>query len=266
MYLPSLGILSHIARRSFGICDLGRLLAARDGQECLYEGECAGCLTSDVSANRRFEIDDELAVYTNCRDGGAALIERSPIGRRSRKAAVFVAPSPEREHDRVIGLISDTHGLVRPEAMAALQGSELIIHAGDIGSPEVLETLNLVAPVLAVRGNNDRGGWAKKIPTARIVEIGRVIVYVLHDEHALDRDPAAAGFQVVVSGHSHHPSVEERNGVLFVNPGSAGPRRFSLPVCVGRLYCRGQAVEAKLIELEVLAQMAESSGRVKFRA
>jgi hypothetical protein len=134
-----------------------------------------------------------------------------------------------------VGLISDTHGLLRPEALQALAGVEHIIHAGDIGGPEVIEALRDIAPVAAVRGNNDKGAWAGEFPPWLALEFGGVGIHVLHDVKELDVDPAAAGFRVVVAGHSHKPQVTERDGVLFVNPGSAGPRRFSLPVTIGYL-------------------------------
>ncbi len=150
---------------------------------------------------------------------------------------------------RVVGLISDTHGLVRPEALAALEGAELIIHAGDIGGAEVIEALCRVAPVTAVRGNNDRGAWAEEFPEFEVVEVNKTFVYVLHDLKELDLSPEAAGFRVVVSGHSHKPLAEERRGVLYLNPGSAGPRRFKLPVTVARLKLDGGDVSAEIISL-----------------
>lgn len=134
-----------------------------------------------------------------------------------------------------IGLISDTHGLLRPEALRALAGSHLIVHAGDIGKPEILDTLKAVAPVVFVRGNIDTGPWASAWPETAVAEAGRALIYVLHDLQALDLNPAAAGFHIVVSGHSHKPARTERAGVLYLNPGSAGPRRFKLPVTVARL-------------------------------
>src|ERR1700693_977675 len=134
-----------------------------------------------------------------------------------------------------IGLISYTHGLLRPEALRALEGSELIIHAGDVGKPEIIEALKTLAPVVAVRGNVDTEPWASALPETEVVETGVAIVYVLHDVHALDLNPAAAGFHIVVSGHSHRPARTEHGGVLYINPGSAGPRRFHLPVTVARL-------------------------------
>jgi uncharacterized protein len=151
----------------------------------------------------------------------------------------------------VIGVISDTHGLVRPEAVTALVGSELIVHAGDIGGPDVLATLGGVAPVVAVRGNNDRGSWAATLPEREVVEVGGCRLYVLHDVKTLDLDPVAAGLQAVIAGHSHRPLLRTRDGVLFVNPGSAGPRRFTLPIAVARLEVRQGRLGARIIELPI---------------
>jgi putative phosphoesterase len=156
-----------------------------------------------------------------------------------------------KEIDRLVGVISDTHGLVRPEAVEAFRGVELILHAGDVGGPRVLEALEGVAPVVAVRGNNDRGEWAERLPEWEVVEVGAVSIYMLHDVKEIDISPSGAGFRVVISGHSHRPSMEERRGVLYLNPGSSGPRRFSLPVSVALLSVRGEDVEAQLIELAV---------------
>ena len=150
-----------------------------------------------------------------------------------------------------IGLISDTHGLVREEAVAALKGCQHILHAGDIDEPDVLVKLRKLAPVTVVRGNNDRGAWAKAIPVYDVVEFGQVSIYLRHDELELDLDPRAAGFQVMMFGHSHKPRIETRDGVLFVNPGSAGPRRFKLPVAVGELLITGDQVEARIVTLAV---------------
>lgn len=150
-----------------------------------------------------------------------------------------------------VGVISDTHGLVRPEAVAALAGAELIIHAGDVGGPEVLEALGRLAPVVAVRGNNDRGAWADGLPEYETVEVNNTSIYVLHDLKELDIAPAAAGFRVVVAGHSHKPLIEERRGVLYLNPGSAGPRRFKLPVTVARLKPDSGDASAEIINLDV---------------
>jgi putative phosphoesterase len=146
----------------------------------------------------------------------------------------------------IIGVISDTHALLRPEAVTALQGSERIIHAGDVGAPEVLTAL---APVTAVRGNNDHGAWAKAIATTEVVDADGQLIYLLHDVKELDLDPSAAGFSVVVSGHSHRPAQEMRNGVLWFNPGSAGPRRFRLPVTVGRLTIAGGVVRGEIVSI-----------------
>jgi putative phosphoesterase len=152
---------------------------------------------------------------------------------------------------KVIGVISDTHGMLRPEAVEALRGVELILHAGDVGSPEVLEALKVIAPVVAVRGNNDKGAWAEELPPWEVAEVGVVFIYMIHDVKEIDLSPAAAGFQVVVSGHSHKPSVEERKGILYVNPGSAGPRRFKLPISVARLTVSGETVSAEVVGLSV---------------
>jgi putative phosphoesterase len=145
-----------------------------------------------------------------------------------------------------IGLISDTHGLLRPEALRALAGVEHIIHAGDIGGPEIIETLRGVAPVDAVRGNNDKGPWATQLPSWLALEFEGVGIHVLHDANEMDVDPAAAGFHVVIAGHSHKPKITERDGVLFVNPGSAGPRRFSLPVTIGYLTIAAGKAQASI--------------------
>jgi putative phosphoesterase len=134
-----------------------------------------------------------------------------------------------------IGLISDTHGLLRDEAVEALRGSELIVHAGDVGKPEILTALRQLAPVVAVKGNIDTASWASQLPATAVIEAGPATIYVLHDLQELDLDPTAAGIQIVVSGHSHKPSSTERSGILYINPGSAGPRRFRLPVTVARL-------------------------------
>ena len=149
-----------------------------------------------------------------------------------------------------VGVISDTHGLVRPEALAALRGSELIVHAGDIGGPEVLDALRALAPVVAVRGNNDRGPWAQKIAETEVVDAGGLLLYVIHDVHQIDLDPEAAGFAAVIAGHSHKPRCEEKEGVLWFNPGSAGPRRFKLPIAIGRLHVERKRVRGEILELE----------------
>jgi putative phosphoesterase len=150
-----------------------------------------------------------------------------------------------------VGLISDTHGLLRPEAEEALAGVDRIIHAGDIGNARILEQLELIAPVTAIRGNNDTGDWAASIPETQTTEINGVSVYVLHDVNQLDIDPGTSDIRVIISGHSHRPSVNQRDGILFVNPGSAGPRRFTLPISVGYLMiAAGQAhAEIRILEL-----------------
>ncbi|QSA99084.1 metallophosphoesterase family protein [Methylococcus sp. EFPC2] len=150
-----------------------------------------------------------------------------------------------------VGLISDTHGLLRPEALAFLRGCEHIIHAGDIGHVGILEELRTLAPLAPVRGNNDRGDWAQGLPETEFLEIGGVYVYVIHDLRELDIDPGSAGVSVVVSGHSHVPRIAEKNGVLYVNPGSSGPRRFKLPVAVGELILAGGSVSARIVELDL---------------
>ncbi len=158
---------------------------------------------------------------------------------------------PENPAANLIGVISDTHGLLRPEAKEALKGVDFILHAGDIGKPQVLEELRAIAPVIVVRGNNDKGQWADAIPERKVFEIGAISIYILHDLKELDLDPAAAGFNVVISGHSHRPSLQESRGVLFLNPGSAGPRRFKLPVSVAHLQIIGERVNAQMVELAV---------------
>ena len=149
-----------------------------------------------------------------------------------------------------VGLISDTHGLLRPEAVTFLRGSDYIVHAGDIGDANILRELNALAPVTAVRGNNDRGPWTEAIPESQVLQVNDVFIYILHNMAELDLDPIAAGFQVVVSGHSHQPSVEKRDGVLYINPGSSGPRRFKLPIAVAELDVAGHSLRARVVELE----------------
>lgn len=150
-----------------------------------------------------------------------------------------------------IGLISDTHGLLRPQAIEALAGSDAILHAGDIGDPAILDRLAEIAPVTAVRGNNDMAAWARRIPERTTVTIGGIACHILHDLGLLDIDPVAAGIQVVMSGHSHRPLARRENGVLFINPGSAGPRRFTLPIAIGRLLISDEIVREELIELSI---------------
>jgi uncharacterized protein len=148
-----------------------------------------------------------------------------------------------------VGVISDTHGLLRPEAAAFLRGCSHIVHGGDIGSQSILQELSLIAPTTAVRGNNDKGAWAKALAETELVRFGEVFVYLIHDLAQLDIEPRAAGVSVVVSGHSHQPLVQERDGVLYVNPGSAGPRRFKLPVAVAELNIAGRSVTSRIAEL-----------------
>lgn len=150
-----------------------------------------------------------------------------------------------------VGLIADTHGLLRPEAVAALAGSDLIIHCGDVGGPHVIEALAELAPVIAIRGNVDRGAWADPLPETTTAEVESRRIYVLHDLKQLNIDPAADGYHAVVCGHSHKPMIDTRDGVLYVNPGSAGPRRFKLPVALARLCVSRQGIEATPIELSV---------------
>jgi uncharacterized protein len=159
--------------------------------------------------------------------------------------------STRKQEPQLIGLISDTHGLVRPQALQALQGVDLVIHAGDIGTPEVMDALKRIAPLVAIKGNNDRGSWARSLPDTKLVKISAVQLYVIHNVKELDCDPVARGIQVVISGHSHKPSVVHREGVLYVNPGSAGPRRFKLPVAVGKLHMNRLNVKAEIIELDI---------------
>lgn len=148
-----------------------------------------------------------------------------------------------------IGLISDTHGLLRPEALAFLEGCDHIIHGGDIGAPGILRELAALAPLTAVRGNNDKESWAESLRESECLQLGEVVVYVIHDLAHIDIEPGGAHVRVVVSGHSHKPVVEERNGVLYVNPGSAGPRRFKLPIAVGELIVTDGTVSARTVEL-----------------
>ncbi|ALK97803.1 phosphodiesterase [Massilia sp. WF1] len=150
-----------------------------------------------------------------------------------------------------IGLISDTHGLLRPEALAFLAGSDHIVHGGDIGNPDILERLAAIAPLTVVRGNNDTAPWTASIPETARLDAGGVSIYVIHDLKELKLEPGAAGVRVVVSGHSHKPSCAERGGVLYVNPGSAGRRRFSLPIAAGELLVEDGQVRARLVTLDV---------------
>lgn len=148
-----------------------------------------------------------------------------------------------------IGVISDTHGLLRPEALEALRGSDLILHAGDVGSADILDELRRVAPVKAVRGNIDTSPWCDSLPETEVIEAGGLLLYMLHDLKQLDLNPSAAGFSAVICGHSHSPINEVRSGVLYLNPASAGPRRFKLPICVGKLHIRGGKITGDIIDL-----------------
>jgi len=150
-----------------------------------------------------------------------------------------------------LGIISDTHGLLRPQAAAFLRGCDRILHGGDIGNAEVITRLSTIAPVTAIRGNNDKGAWAKAIPETELFEFSGIYVYAIHDLSLLDIDPLGAGIQVVVSGHSHKPLIERRDGIVFVNPGSAGPRRFKLPISVADILIEGGAISSRIVELEI---------------
>lgn len=158
-----------------------------------------------------------------------------------------------------VGLISDTHGLLRPEAIGFLRGSDFIIHGGDIGNAGILDELRALAPVTAVRGNNEKGAWALSLPETEVLQIGQSFVYVLHDLAGLDIDPGAAGFRIVVSGHSHRPRIKERDGVLYVNPGSTGPRRFKLPITAGELIFSDGKVTAQIVDL-IAQELIQTSG------
>jgi len=154
----------------------------------------------------------------------------------------------------VLGLISDTHGLLRPEAVDALCGVDQILHAGDVGAPEILNRLETIAPVTAVRGNVDGGAWARKLPLSEVVEVDGMSIYMLHILEKLDLKPEAAGFSAVIYGHSHVPKIEKKNNVLYFNPGSAGPRRFKLPITVGKLIVDAKKLHAEIIELAVMRE------------
>lgn len=149
----------------------------------------------------------------------------------------------------IIGIISDTHGLLRPEAVELLRGSEHIIHAGDIGEPGIIPALEKIAPVTAIRGNVDTQPWARRFAETEVVELGGVSIYIIHDVNALDLNPQAAGFAAVISGHSHQPKQETKNGVLYFNPGSAGPRRFKLPISVGMLEIESGRITGSILSI-----------------
>jgi putative phosphoesterase len=151
----------------------------------------------------------------------------------------------------IVGVISDTHGLLRPEALALLRGSEHIIHAGDIGAPEIIPALERIAPVTAIRGNIDKSAWAQRYPETQVVELGGLHIYVIHDLNALDLNPKAAGFASVISGHSHQAKQEIKDGVLYFNPGSSGPRRFKLPVTLGRLEIGSGRIHGEVLGIRL---------------
>jgi uncharacterized protein len=163
----------------------------------------------------------------------------------------------------IIGVISDTHGLLRPEAVDLLRGSQHIIHAGDIGAPEIIPELEKIAPVTAIRGNVDTQGWARRYAETEVVELGGLHLYVIHDVNALDLNPRAAGFAAVISGHSHQPKQSSKDGVLYFNPGSAGPRRFKLPVSVGRLEIDDKYMNAKILEIQLSPRRHGDTGESK---
>lgn len=165
--------------------------------------------------------------------------------------------------ERVVGLISDTHGLLRPEALAALQGSDFIVHAGDIGDVAILERLSQIAPVTAVRGNNDQDAWAAVLPDIARLDVHARRILVIHDLSQLGHDASLDGIDVVVSGHSHRPRSGQRGKILFINPGSAGPRRFRLPISIGRLLVVGDRIDATLVALEVEAALLPRQRRVR---
>lgn len=151
---------------------------------------------------------------------------------------------------QLVGVISDTHGLVRSSVIEALLGVDLIIHAGDIGRVEVIQALKKIAPVVAVRGNMDHADWSKDLPDSRVIEVDSALIYVLHDRQRLDLDPEAAGFQVVIYGHSHQPAMRKKGRVLYLNPGSAGPKRFRSPITLALLSIENDSVQARLVELD----------------
>lgn len=165
--------------------------------------------------------------------------------------------------DKCVGVIADTHGLLRPEAVAALASVDLIVHAGDIGSQAILEELCAIAPVVAVRGNNDRDDWADSLPETATTEVGGVRLYVIHDLKTLRTDPAELAVDVIISGHSHKPLVQHRAGVMLLNPGSAGPRRFSLPIAIARLSVGLSGPRAEIVELDISAGAAPDPRRAR---
>ena len=156
----------------------------------------------------------------------------------------------KRTFDYKIGIISDTHGLIRKSVLKSFKDVDLIVHAGDVGKPEVLETLQNIAKVYPVRGNVDGGKWTDSLPLTDVVQVGQIYLYVLHDLDSLDLDPATAGFNVVISGHSHIPKIEKKDDILFLNPGSAGPKRFDYPISIAFLYIKGTSIETEIVELK----------------
>ena len=156
----------------------------------------------------------------------------------------------KRTFDYKIGVISDTHGLVRKSVLKSFKGVDLIVHAGDVGEPKVLDTLQTVAMVHPVRGNVDGGKWTNNLPLTEVVEVGQVYLYVLHDLGSLELDPAAAGFNAVISGHSHIPKIKKGDDILYLNPGSAGPKRFDYPISIAFLYIKGTSIETEIVELK----------------
>ena len=156
----------------------------------------------------------------------------------------------KRTFDYKIGVISDTHGLVRKSVIKSFKDVDLIVHAGDIGTHEALETLQTIANVHPVRGNVDGGKWTDSLPLTNVVQVGPIYLYVLHDLDSLDLDPATAGFNVIISGHSHIPKIEKKDDILFLNPGSAGPKRFDYPISIAFLYIKGTSIETEIVELK----------------
>ena len=157
--------------------------------------------------------------------------------------------APSHRDGHVIGIISDTHGALQPGVAKAFEKADVIIHAGDVGKPEVLKALRAIAPVVAVRGNMDGGGWARELPKTEVVEIEEVSIYVLHDVYSLDLDPATAGFEAVISGHTHRPSIEKMDGVLYLNPGSARSPRSNYPATVAIIQVNGRCLTPSIIKL-----------------
>ena len=193
------------------------------------------------------------------------LVLERPLGKRRLERLHSTAMGSTRRRRSagtlLVGVISDTHGLLRPEALAALEGVDAIVHAGDIGSAGILDALRCIAPVVAVRGNNDRDAWAASLPEIAKTEIGGTRIWVVHDLSTLGKDPALMGVAVVISGHSHSPRVERREGLLFLNPGSAGPRRFSLPIAVARLHLGRAGPRVEIVELAVTGPARRSAAR-----